>query len=151
MRLFWLTASLIFLLDRITKYFILKSNFSEIKVLPFLSIVKLWNKGIAFGLFSNIEKWGTFILSILTILILGITYFWARKILSQERKNPVFLFALGSIFGGGLGNLIDRILFGKVLDFIDFYIGPFHWPAFNIADLAITISLFLIFLKSFKS
>lgn len=151
MHLFWLTASLIFFLDRITKYFILKASFLEIKVLPFLRIVKLWNKGIAFGMFANVENYGTLILGILNILILGITYLWARKISFQERKNSIFLVALGLIFGGGLGNLIDRILFGKVLDFIDLHIGSFHWPAFNIADLAVTISLFLIFFKSFKS
>jgi len=149
MRLFWLNTTIIFLLDRITKYLILKAEFEKIKILSILNIVKVWNKGIAFGIFS---KPGTFVILILiTAIILVFAYIWAKKISSQTPEDKISLIALGMLFGGGLGNLADRILFGEVLDFLDLHIDSFHWPAFNLADAAITFSLFLLFYKTLKN
>ena len=150
MRLFWVSANIIFLLDQITKYLIIKAEFEKVKVLPFLDIIKTWNKGIAFGLFSKYGLLGNLVLIFITIAILGIVYIWTKKIFSHNQEDKISLISLGMLFGGGLGNLTDRIFYDKVFDFIDFHIKNIHWPAFNIADTAITFSLFLLIYKNFK-
>ncbi len=148
MRLFWISASIVFLLDRITKYLLLKFNYEKIVILPVLNIIKVWNKGIAFGLFSKGGNIANLILILITIIVLGVSYIWAKKIYSKEKKDKITLFSLGMLFGGGLGNLTDRILFGKVFDFIDLHIKSFHWATFNVADISITFSLFLLIYKN---
>ncbi len=150
MRLFWISASIVFLLDRITKYLLLKSDYEKIEILPVLNIIKVWNKGIAFGLFSKSGITGSIILILVTIIILGVAYIWAKKVYYKEKRDKITLFSLGMLFGGGLGNLTDRILFGKVFDFIDLHIKSLHWPAFNVGDIVITFSLFLLIYKNLK-
>jgi len=150
MRLFWLSASLIFILDRISKYLILKAQFEKIEILPILNIVKVWNKGIAFGLFSKTGVFSTILLIFVTLVVLSIIYIWAKKIYFQNKKDKISLISLGMLLGGGLGNLIDRIFFGKVLDFIDLHVKNLHWPVFNVADIAITLALFLLIFRTLK-
>lgn len=150
MRLFWITANLIFLLDKITKYLLINSDFKKIEILPFLNIVKVWNPGIVFGIHFKLGGFWKLILIFITLLVMGFIYFWAKKIFSENQEDKLSLVSLGMIFGGGLGNLTDRIFYGKVFDFIDLHINNLHWPAFNISDMAITISLFLLIYKSFK-
>jgi signal peptidase II len=150
MRSFWLTAGIIFLLDRITKYLILKSEFERIELLPILNVIKVWNKGVAFGIFSKTGATGSLILILITFIVLGVSYIWAKRIYSKNKEDKITLISLGMLFGGGMGNLADRILFGKVLDFIDLHIKTIHWPAFNVADIAITFSLFLLIYKNLK-
>uniref|UniRef100_A0A7V4JQ72 Lipoprotein signal peptidase n=1 Tax=Thermodesulfobacterium geofontis TaxID=1295609 RepID=A0A7V4JQ72_9BACT len=150
MRLFWLSASLIFILDRFSKYLILKAQFEKIEILPILNIVKVWNKGIAFGLFSKTGIFSTILLIFVTLVVLLIIYVWAKKIYFQNKKDKISLISLGMLLGGGLGNLIDRIFFGKVFDFIDLHIKNLHWPVFNVADIAVTLALFLLIYKALK-
>lgn len=145
MRNFYLVACFIFLLDRLTKYLVLKADFYFFEVLPILNLVKVWNKGIAFGTLADGPDFFSFALLLVTPAILLFVLIIARK--SSERDR---LF-LGMIFGGGLGNWLDRLLFGAVLDFIDLHLGSLHWPAFNIADLSITLGvIFLILSHVFK-
>jgi len=150
MRLFWLSASLIFILDRVSKYLILKAQFEKIEILPILNIVKVWNKGIAFGLFSKTGILNTILLIFVTLVVLLIIYVWAKKIYFQNKDDKISLISLGMLLGGGLGNLIDRIFFGKVFDFIDLHIKNLHWPVFNVADIAITLALFLLIFRTLK-
>jgi len=150
MRLFWLSASLIFILDRISKYLILKAQFEKIEILPILNIVKVWNKGIAFGLFSEIGTVGTILLIFVTLAVLIVAYVWAKKIYLQNKEDKLSLISLGMLLGGGLGNLIDRIFFGRVFDFIDLHVKNLHWPVFNVADIAITLALFLLIFRALK-
>jgi signal peptidase II len=151
MRFFWITASIVFLLDRVTKYFILKifppGREIVIHLCSYFNIVKVWNKGVAFGLFSRNEDFTRWIFIVITILMLIISYLWAKKISKVSLKeNKLFLIALGMLFGGGLGNIVDRLIWGRVLDFIDLHIGVYHWPAFNVADIGITFSLIMLIL-----
>lgn len=141
MGLFYLSGLLVFLLDRITKYIILKINYDHIELTFFLNLVKVWNKGIAFGLFRDFPNLLNLFLILFTPLILIMIVIFARK---QPRLEQILL---GCILGGGMGNWLDRVLFGAVLDFIDFHVGKYHWPAFNIADLAISIGLIIILVK----
>ncbi len=144
MRNFHLLAFSTFLADRLSKYLVLQADFRIIEILPFFRIIKVWNKGIAFGFFGSFSV-ANFVFTLLTILALGMIFFWARKAQGLTRLG------LALVFGGGLGNLLDRILFSAVLDFIDLHLGDLHWPAFNVADLAITIGLVLIILKQSKT
>lgn len=115
----------------------------KIEILPFFDIVYVWNRGVSFGMFNWIDN-SHLILSILqgsiTLVLLVVLI----------RSKDVFNnYAFSIIIGGALGNVIDRIRNGAVADFLDFYIGDYHWPAFNIADCAIFIGVVLLLLRDF--
>jgi len=137
MRNFYLTASLIFILDRLTKHFVLLADYHRMELLPFLALVKVWNRGIAFGLFGSAEAANLFF-ALATALALVVVLYLSRRADTMTRLG------YGLIFGGGLANLVDRLVFGGVLDFIDLHAGGLHWPAFNIADLTITIGVIVL-------
>lgn len=110
-------------------------------VCSFLNIVLVFNKGVAFGVFNSptFENIMPHILLILTFCIVAIlSYLFIKK---QDITTFPFVF----VIAGGIGNIIDRIKIGSVIDFIDFYIKDYHWPAFNIADSAICIGAILFF------
>ncbi len=137
MRNFYLTASLVFILDRLTKHLVLLADYHRTELLPFLALVKVWNRGIAFGLFSSADAANLFF-ALATALALVVVLYLGR------RANTMARLGYGLIFGGGLANLVDRVVFGGVLDFIDLHVGGLHWPAFNLADLAITIGVIVL-------
>jgi len=137
MRNFYLIASLVFILDRLTKHLVLLADYHRIELLPFLALVKIWNKGVAFGLFSSADA-ANLIFALASALALVVVLYLSR------RADALAKLGYGLIFGGGLANLVDRIVFGGVLDFIDLHVGGLHWPAFNIADLAITIGVIVL-------
>tara|TARA_B110000090_G_scaffold201118_1_gene242819 strand:+ start:816 stop:1304 length:489 start_codon:yes stop_codon:yes gene_type:complete len=129
----------IFLADRISKIYILKISELEssvnIYVTQYINFYLIWNKGIAFGLFSFNES---LIYNLITLIIAAITII----ILVMIIKNVGFKrYSLLIVFGGSLGNLFDRIYYSAVPDFIDFHINNFHWFVFNIADIFITIGI----------
>jgi len=141
---FYLLALLTFLLDRLSKYLVLRADYTLVELTPFFNLVKVWNKGVAFGLMGE----GAFstLLILLIPLLLIMLIFYARK---TDKINRVFL---GMILGGGLGNWLDRLIFGAVLDFMDLHLKGYHWPAFNVADLAITLGLLgLVGRNAFKN
>jgi signal peptidase II len=129
-------SSLVVIVDRLTKYLLLK-NYSEgesVSVIPgIFHITLVLNSGVAFGLFKGAGVIFT-ISSFLIIVLIG-AYVWRN-----ERKDFLTLLALGLILGGAVGNFIDRVAFGYVIDFLDFRI----WPVFNIADSSITIGAFIL-------
>jgi signal peptidase II len=130
---------IIFLTDRISKNYILKiaelQNTVDIYLTSYLNLYLIWNKGIAFGLFSFNES---SIYNIITLLIVSITII----ILVMTFKNVGFKkYSLLFILGGSLGNLFDRLYYSAVPDFIDFHINNFHWFVFNIADIFITLGI----------
>ena len=132
----------IFLLDRLTKIMI--TNFTQnndqffIEVTSFLNFNLIWNKGIAFGLFSFDEKSYYNYMSILIVIITIIVFF--LMIRSQGKEKIGF----SMIVGGSLGNLFDRLVYSSVPDFIDIHIKNFHWFIFNVADIFITVGIFLL-------
>ncbi len=137
MRNFYVAASLVFILDRLTKHLVLLADFQRIELLPFLALVKVWNRGVAFGIFSSADA-ANLVFALLTALALLVILFLSRRAGSFARLG------YGLIFGGGLANLLDRIVFGGVLDFIDLHARGLHWPAFNVADLSITIGVVIL-------
>ena len=137
---------LIFLLDRISKFYVIyldkKFLGSEIFSSKFLNINLIWNEGIAFGLL-NFEK--NYLYNILTIFILFIITLIVYMIIKTHGFRK---FSLVIILGGALGNIFDRIFYKAVPDFIDFHIGDFHWFIFNIADIFITLGvIFMVILE----
>ena len=135
---------LIFLLDRLSKIYVIDLNNkflgSEIFSSKFLNITLIWNEGIAFGFFSFDEKYYYNILTlIISLIIIGILIFTLKS-------NGIQKYALLMILGGALGNLFDRIFYKAVPDFFDFHIGDFHWFIFNVADIFITIGVIFMIL-----
>ena len=122
-------------LDQITKYLINYAFLpgSSLEILPFFRITYATNTGIAFSLFQNSN---TFFI-IFAIIVLGALGFWYVK--NYEKMPAIVNVSLVLIFSGAIGNLIDRIFRGHVVDFLDFSIGSYHWPAFNVADSCISV------------
>ena len=147
---FYLNLSIIlsiFLLDRLTKLYVIYldkiSSGSEIFASKFLNVYLIWNEGIAFGLFSFDQKNLYNYLTVIILIIVFVILFMLIK--SQGIKK----YALLMIFGGAIGNLFDRIYYKAVPDFIDLHINNFHWFIFNIADIFISIGVFLMILSEF--
>ena len=154
-RAFALSTAIV-VLDRITKLWIQAEIgvYDTIKVIPgFFDIVHTENKGMAFGLFSDGES------SVRTVLLVGVAavvlVFVGVTLWRQPRELPAnqrfTRLALALILGGAFGNLYDRLFRGSVTDFLDVYIGSYHWPAFNVADSAITIGALLLAFDLFRS
>jgi len=137
-----ITSLIIVLLDQGTKHLVrtMIRPFETINLLPFLQLVHIRNEGAAFGLFRSLGNVSFIIISIIAIAV--VSYLMIRE--KRDRFN------LSLILGGAVGNLIDRLIYGNVTDFIDVYAGRFHWPAFNVADSALTIGISLIFLSHLK-
>ena len=135
-------AGAIVIADQITKAVVLSNMalYQSITLIPgFFSLTHIHNPGGAFGFLAQQDasiRIGIFILaSSVAIFFIFLLY---RQI---PKTHPTLSAGLALIFGGAIGNLIDRLRFGKVVDFLDFYIGALHWPAFNVADSAITVGV----------
>ena len=132
----------LFLADRISKYLILNlfktSDEPNIVITSFLKFELIWNNGIAFGLLSFEENFYYNVLTAIIGLITIILIFLMIKAVNVEK----FGFCL--IIGGSFGNIFDRLSYSSVIDFIDFNIGNFHWFIFNVADIFITIGVFIL-------
>jgi len=135
---------IVFIFDRATKLYIIKlaevETSVDIYITPYLNLFLIWNKGIAFGLFS-IE--GSIIYNSITILI-GLII--ATILLMMLKNNNVQCYFFALIAGGALGNFYDRIVYSVVPDFIDLHFYGFHWFVFNVADIFITIGVFCLIL-----
>jgi signal peptidase II len=129
----WLSAAII-VLDQITKQLVVKNfaEFERLALTPFLNLCRVHNTGAAFSMMSDLPPLAFVLLG--TVVSLGILV-WMRANPSSQRLVAV---ALALILGGALGNVIDRATRGHVIDFVDFYVGTWHFPAFNVADIAIT-------------
>jgi len=133
---------LILLIDQITKYLAIKflSPDGIVKLLPFLNLVYVENTGTAFGMFKFLGS-GFFI--IIALVVTGFLVYMYFK----DTQNW-FIYSL--IIAGALGNIIDRLIYGYVIDFIDLHLKNLHWPAFNVADSAISIGIVLFLYKNLK-
>lgn len=137
----FLIALSVFILDQLTKYLIKSyvNPFEVISVLPFFNIVYVENIGSAFGMLKSLGN-----VFFITVAALAMVFV---SILIMKDKDNRLGFSL--ILGGAAGNLTDRIIHGYVIDFLDVYAGRYHWPAFNVADSALTIGILLMMIKMF--
>ena len=144
---FFGSAFAVLFLDQLTKWLSLDfiEPFQGISVIPgFFNLVLVFNRGIAFGILNRSDPGlSCLLLSAMTLLVIATIIIFFLK-MKDAQKWPVF--SLSLIVGGASGNLADRLHHGYVIDFLDFYIKSYHWPAFNVADSAVTIGtiLFLI-------
>jgi signal peptidase II len=139
-------AVLVIGLDQLSKWLILTQVMRPpriIEVTGFFNLKLTFNQGISFGLFSGESVWQPYVLSLVAVMISVGLVFWLR----QEPRR-LFALAVGLIIGGALGNVVDRLYLGAVVDFLDLHLGAWHWPAFNLADSAITVGVVLILYDS---
>ena len=145
----WLAVSILILFaDQLTKQMIVQNMdlYERIEILPFFNLFYIHNLGAAFGFLNDQPGWQRWFFSIVTTVVsLGILY-WLTKLKPSQK---LLIIALVFVLGGALGNLFDRVMFGYVIDFIDWHAFGYHWPSFNIADMAISMGAFLLILDSF--
>ena len=144
-----LIASIILLIDQISKWLVVR--FLEldaiIKIIPGLNFQLAINKGAAFGFLAHSSGWQRIFFIVLAIIVAVSIIWWLKKLDNKEFWEAL---ALTSILGGAFGNLIDRLRFGYVIDFIDVYYQDWHWYTFNIADSAICVGTVILALTLFK-
>jgi signal peptidase II len=145
-------AAVVLVLDQLSKWYVVEvlmrpDEMAEtpfytpraIEILPFLDIVMAWNRGVSFGVFNNDSPYNAVLLSALSLAICAGLLVWLAR-----TRDTWLRVALGLIVGGALGNVIDRIRWGAVADFVDVHAGAWHWPAFNVADAGITVGAALL-------
>ena len=135
--------------DQFTKLLIIEYLMIPPRIIyinEYFNLVLTWNNGISFGLFNNDSKFNALIISVIGI---GIVLFLIGLLSRAETKK--LRIGLGLIIGGAIGNIIDRGIYGAVMDFLDIHIGNYHWPAFNIADSCITIGAIILVIDSLFS
>ncbi len=145
----WLSA-LVLVIDQTTKRVVDTTLrlYESIPLLPSFSLTYLRNQGAAFSFLSGAGGWQRWFFIGLAVIASVMICFWIRQI-PNDRKFEASAWAL--VLGGALGNLIDRVLYGYVIDFLDVYYGEWHWPAFNVADSAITVGVIFLLLESLRS
>ncbi|MES9851624.1 MAG: signal peptidase II [Candidatus Thiodiazotropha sp. L084R] len=137
----WLWLSfVVILLDQVTKQMAeaMLTLYESVYVMPVFDLTLLYNKGAAFSFLSEQGGWQRWFFTILAIIVTSVLTVWLWRLKQQEKWVAV---SLSLIIGGAVGNVIDRILFGHVIDFLHFHYHEHYWPAFNIADAAITIGV----------
>jgi signal peptidase II len=151
----WLWLSLLtIVLDQLTKY-IAEAELllhKPVAVIPeFFNFTLMYNKGAAFSFLSDAGGWQRFLFAGLSTVISIFLLFWLRQISrdEQQKDNHILQISIALILGGAIGNLIDRALTGEVVDFIQVYYATYYFPAFNIADSAITLGAGLLILDMF--
>ena len=145
----WLWLSLaVILIDQITKQ-IAEAQLSlhePVNLIPYFDWYLTYNTGAAFSLLADAGGWQRWLFTIIAILVSAVIVQWIRKLAPEDSLTAL---SLGLILGGAIGNLIDRILLGHVIDYIQVWLGSYPFPAFNIADAAISVGAALLILSSF--
>ena len=148
MRKWLFLALVVIVLDQLTKLWVDSAlHYGQvIPVLPSFNLVLAYNKGAAFSFLAHESGWQRHLFSLIAVAASG-AIVW---VLRRHHENKLLSLALSLILGGALGNLIDRVAYGHVVDFIQVYYSTYFWPAFNVADSAITVGAVLLVLDSLK-
>ncbi|MEE9426465.1 MAG: signal peptidase II [Methylococcales bacterium] len=143
MRLWILIAILVIALDQLSKWWIraLFELYEAIPVFPGLQIIYVRNLGAAFSFLSGAGGWQRWFFIVLSVLASIAIVIWMSRLPTQRRLEAL---GLSLVLGGAIGNLVDRVLLGYVVDFIDVYYQSWHWPVFNVADSAITVGVVIM-------
>ncbi len=145
----WYAIALgVIVLDQIGKLWVVRDFFygESLQVTSFFNLVLAHNTGAACSMLADAGGWQRVFFIAIAVIASGVIAWLLRK----HRQEPLFCLALSGILGGALGNLIDRVRFGYVVDFLDFHALGYHWPAFNVADMAITGGAILIVWDSLR-
>jgi signal peptidase II len=134
-------------LDYATKIAVLHSFApgESLPIAPFFNLVLVFNTGAAFSFLATAQGWQTFFFAAIAVVASVVVSF----LIARNKKKTLLCSGLALILGGALGNLYDRLAYGKVVDFLDFHAAGWHWPAFNVADSAITLGAAILIVESF--
>jgi signal peptidase II len=145
----WLNLSvLVIVIDQLTKWLV-SSQFElreTLAVMPSFNLTLAHNYGAAFSFLAGAGGWQRWFFTGLALIVSLVLIIWLKRLKASAKLEA---FSLAMILGGALGNLIDRVAYGYVVDFLDVYYGTYHWPAFNIADSAICLGAILLIVDSF--
>ena len=147
MTLYGLAAALVvFALDQASKWWVLRvldlPRLRQVHVLPFFDLTMVWNQGVTFGLLWQETAWGTWLLAGVALAVVALLVAWMRR---AERR--VVAIALGAVAGGAVGNVLDRVRFGAVVDFLHLHAGGYSWYVFNVADSAVVCGVAVLVLE----
>jgi signal peptidase II len=136
--------TVVMILDQLTKLSVVSRLVlgQSISITPFLNIVLVHNKGVSFGLLQSGQIWTKIFLICVALFLVS----WLMFSLLKSQKG-VEASAYGLVIGGALGNVLDRLIYGAVVDFLDFHLFHYHWPAFNMADSAIVFGVGIVFFQ----
>ena len=148
MQWLWITG-LVITLDQVSKWLMVSwlSLYESVVVMPLFNLTMAHNTGAAFSFLSQAGGWQRWFFVVLALTISLGLLIWLKK----SAKTNLEALSISLILGGAIGNVIDRIYYGYVIDFLDVYYGSYHWPAFNVADSAIVIGAALLLFDSFRS
>jgi signal peptidase II len=142
-----ISALLVFGADQASKYWILNvldlPDLRQVVLLPVLNLTMVWNQGVTFGLLNGLGWWSHFVLAGVSLIVVGALGMWLRR-----ADNVLAATAIGAIAGGAVGNVIDRLRYGAVVDFIHAHVGDWSWYVFNVADAAIVCGVAALILES---
>ncbi len=144
----WLSLAII-IADQISKTLMVNwlDLYERVAVLPFFNLTLAHNTGAAFSFLAGAGGWQRWFFVLLAVVISAVLVIWMKRLAATARLEAI---SLALIIGGAIGNVIDRLIYGYVIDFLDVYVGTYHWPAFNIADSAICIGAVLLIIDSFR-
>ncbi len=145
----WLSV-LVIVLDQVSKYMATQmlEMFQPVAVMPMFNLTLMYNTGAAFSFLSEAGGWQRWFFTVVALVISSVIFTWIRRLDTGQHLHAA---ALSLVLGGALGNVIDRLLLGHVVDFIQIYYDRWYWPAFNIADSAITVGVVLLILDTLRN
>ena len=148
MKWFWVSG-VVLILDQCSKLIAdsLLRYGEPVRLLPFFDLNKVYNTGAVFSFLSNASGWQRWFFIGLSLVVSAVLAVWLRRLPPGETRLAL---GLSLILGGALGNLIDRLVYGLVIDFLDLYYRDWHWPVFNVADSAITLGAVLLVVDAFR-
>ncbi len=138
-------ATSVAVVDQLVKWWIigwLAEPPGFVEVLPFFNLVMVWNRGVSFGLLGDAGLAPYLMAGIAGLVVIGLVVWLARV------AQRLLAGSIGLIIGGALGNIVDRLVYGAVADFVDLHAGGYHWPTFNVADAAITVGVAVMLIDS---
>ena len=142
-----IAAVLVLAADQASKWWVLTvldlPAARQIVLLPVLNLTMVWNRGVTFGMLGNLGPWAQIVLTVLPLAVVAVLGFWLRRV-----ESWVAAIAIGAIAGGAVGNVIDRLRFGAVVDFIHAHVGDVSWYVFNVADASIVCGVIAWILSS---
>lgn len=142
--LYWLWLSVaVLVLDQASKLWVDAAFelYERVEVMPGLNFTLVYNRGAAFSLLSEADGWQRWFFAIFALIVSAVILVWLRRVVRADRLQGS---GLALVLGGAIGNVWDRLQHGHVIDFIDVHYGNWHWPAFNVADSAITVGVVLL-------
>lgn len=149
-RLYWLWLSLlVIVMDQLTKLWASSDLIygRPVPLMPSLNLTLMHNTGAAFSFLNEAGGWQRWLFALIALVVSTVLILWLRRLTSAQRWLAG---ALALVLGGAIGNLIDRLYLGYVIDFVDAYYDKWHWPAFNVADSAIFVGVVMLIIDSLR-